>query len=48
MQMKVPSVFRKALFFCFNLKKTVAGSHRMAAEVYGDRALNELQKVVLL
>ena len=32
---------REALFFCFNLKKSAAESHRMLVEVYGDNALSE-------
>ena len=32
---------RKALFFCFNLKKSTAESHRMLVEAYGDNALSE-------
>jgi len=32
---------RKALLFCFNLKKSAAESHRMLVEAYGDNALSE-------
>ena len=32
---------RKALIFCFHLKKSAAESHRMLVEAYGDRALSE-------
>ena len=32
---------REALLFCFNLKKSVAESHRMLVEAYGDNALSE-------
>ena len=32
---------REALFFCFNLKKSSAESHRMLMEAYGDSALSE-------
>jgi len=32
---------RKALFFCFNLKKTAAESHRMLVEAYRELALSE-------
>ena len=32
---------RKALIFCFHLKKSVAESHRMLVEAYGDHALSE-------
>ena len=33
---------REALFFCFNLKKSAAESHRMLVETYGDNALSEI------
>jgi len=32
---------RKALLFCFNLKKSAAESHRMLVEVFGDNVLSE-------
>ncbi len=32
---------RKALIFCFHLKKSAAESHRMLVEAYGDHALSE-------
>ena len=32
---------REALLFCFNLKKSVAESHRMLVEAYDDNALSE-------
>ena len=32
---------REALFFCFNLKKSAAESHRMLVEAYGDNTLSE-------
>ena len=32
---------RKALLFCFNLKKSAAESQRMLVEAYGDNALSE-------
>ena len=32
---------RKALLFCFNLKKSAAESHRMLVEAYGDNALSK-------
>ena len=32
---------RKALLFCFNLKKSAAESHRMLVKAYGDNALSE-------
>ena len=32
---------REALLFCFNLKKSVAESHRMLVEAYGNNALSE-------
>ena len=31
---------RKALLFCFNLKKSAAESHRMLVEAYGDNVLS--------
>ena len=32
---------REALFLCFNLKKSIAESHRKLVETYGDNALSE-------
>jgi len=32
---------REALFFCFNLKKTAAESHRMLIEAYRELAISE-------
>ena len=32
---------RKALLFCFNWKKSIAESHRMLVETYGDNVLSE-------
>jgi len=40
---------REALLFCFNLKKSVAESHRMLVKAYGDNALyigNNVQRLV--
>ena len=34
---------RTALIFCYHLKKTVAESHRMLVEAYGEHALDKSQ-----
>ena len=34
---------RTALIFCYHLKKTAAGSHRILAEAYGEHALGKSQ-----